>query len=486
MAFAKPARAGSKLARMMGALRHRGGDGFAVALGEETFVFDGPEEVEALELASKTALGYNFFKGPGPPQPVRAGGLAYAVEGRMYAGKSALKLGELAGPAAGGPGKLKEFLSGVDGAYALCVADGETLLAARDPLGLKPLYYWLGGGSCALASERKALWRVGAGEVKRFPPGFIAIFKGGMASFKAFKRLTPPAGFEPTPRAEAARSVAELISASVEREAAGLRRAAVGFSGGLDSGLIAHLLKLSGVEVKLFAVGVEGKSNLGPIEEAAAELGLPLEERLFSTGEVEEAARRIPWLIEESNPMMVEVAIPIFWVLRMALEAGFSEAFLGQGADELFGGYERFVKVLKRDGEEACAKAIFQSVSRAHEINYERDEKVAAYNRVDLRLPYADWSLAEYAVKLPVGLKVSLSGGARVKKAVLRDAAKLLGLPESIAERRKRAVQYETGVHKAMLEISKRKGLSLREYVERSFKLAAESAGGGPPNVGYG
>lgn len=221
---------------------------------------------------------------------------------------------------------------------------------------------------------------------------------------------------------------------------------------------------------------------MDPVEGAAAELGLPLEERLFSTGEVEEAARRIPWLIEESSPMMVEVAIPVFWVSRMALEAGFQAVFLGQGADELFGGYERFVEILRREGEGACAKAIFQSVSRAHEINYERDEKVAAYNRVDLRLPYADWSLAEYAVKLPVGLKVSLSGGAPVKKAVLRDAARLLGLPESIAGRRKKAVQYETGVHKAMLEISKREGLSLREYVERSFKLAAESSGG-PPNA---
>jgi len=217
-----------------------------------------------------------------------------------------------------------------------------------------------------------------------------------------------------------------LILDSIKKRSLDLKEAAVALSG-IDSSLIAYTLSKIGVKVKLFTVGIKDKFNYAVVEKAAEELNLPLE---------------------------------------LASQEGFKKIFLGQGADELFGGYKKFVNILVEKGSNACFKALFQSVAKAYEVNYERDEKVAAYNMIELRLPYTDWNLIEYAIKLPVETKIK---NEKERKIILRKAANILGLPKNLIKAEKKAIQYETGVHKSLIKILKPN--SLEKTFNELFKL---------------
>jgi asparagine synthase (glutamine-hydrolysing) len=88
---------------------------------------------------------------------------------------------------------------------------------------------------------------------------------------------------------------------------------------------------------------------------------------------------------------------------------------------------------------------------------------------VELRLPFANYSLAKFAITLPFELKIKfLDNGMR--KIALRRLGEKLGLPPHIAQRQKRAIQYATGVSKILKKLAKSKGLSLKEYLQQTFQ----------------
>nr|WP_243687148.1 hypothetical protein [Methanobacterium formicicum] len=68
---------------------------------------------------------------------------------------------------------IPKVVERLDGDYAFCAYDGKDLVAVRDPLGVKPLYYGENDGIFAFASERKALWTVGIDETHSLPPKYM-------------------------------------------------------------------------------------------------------------------------------------------------------------------------------------------------------------------------------------------------------------------------------------------------------------------------
>jgi len=452
-----------KIFEMMESLKHRG-NFFGLGLKNEVFISKNINELKSLNLETESIIGYNFFDKHELTafQPIKTSNYVYIFDGEIFTKEKIINAENF--PKIKFKKDLINFLKKNDGAYILAIFLNDKLLVARDPLGLKPLYYWGKNGFYVLSSEKKALWRIGIKEPRSFPPGVIAEFKNGKATFKKFKTLSC---FKVKPKSfnEAAEKVASLILDSIKKRSLDLKEAAVALSG-IDSGLIAYTLSKIGVKVKLFTVGIKDKFNYAVVEKAAEELNLPLEKQLFTINELKKDAKRILWIIEDPNLMKLEVAIPIFWVTKLASQEGFKKIFLGQGADELFGGYKKFVNILVERGSNACFEALFQSVAKAYEVNYERDEKVAAYNMIELRLPYTDWNLIEYAIKLPVETKIK---NEKERKIILRKAANILGLPKNLIKAEKKAIQYETGVHKSLIKILKPN--SLEKTFNELFKL---------------
>jgi asparagine synthase (glutamine-hydrolysing) len=361
----------------------------------------------------------------------------------------------------------EDLLKNAEGDFALLAAEPDLIVAARDPLGVQPLYYGETPSLAALASNRQTLWHLGIDEPKSFPPGNVAKVTRQGFKFKIVKVLEFCEPI-PIPMEDAATKLQRLLEQSVKVRVAGEKRVAVAFSGGLDSSIVACLAKRCGVEVELIHVSLKGQSETDEALRAAEALGLPMRVHLFTKADVENVVPKVVELIEEADPVNAAVGVPFFWNAQIAAEAGFRVLLAGQGADELFGGYRRYITEYIAKGEEAVRKTMFHDVAVIHETNVERDEKICGYHDVELRIPFGAFKVAEFAMSLPTTLKFECKADS-LRKLALRRVAENLGLPKEIVNRPKRAVQYSTGINSALKRIAKGNGLTLSEYVEGLF-----------------
>ncbi len=113
----------------------------------------------------------------------------------------------------------------------------------------------------------------------------------------------------------------------------------VALSGGVDSALVAKL-----AERECVVVGLEGSHDLLQAALVADELELPLEQVVIDPGAVEDALRAVLRVIPKIDPVNASIATTLFFVARWAGEHGHRRILAGQGADELFGGYSRYLQ----------------------------------------------------------------------------------------------------------------------------------------------
>ncbi|MEM2976797.1 MAG: asparagine synthase-related protein [Thermoplasmata archaeon] len=235
--------------------------------------------------------------------------------------------------------------------------------------------------------------------------------------------------------------LAEALSRAVERGQAGVSGGVLAFSGGLDSSLLALLMARQGRAPELCTVGLKGARDLAAAERAASLLGL--EGRtvalVVEEGDVLEAVRRLRSLLPSATMMELAFTIPLFIVCARTRER---VIFTGDGADELFGGYHRYLRM--RPGE--LESALRADLERLIGNGIQRHRAIARSFGRELVTPYLDDEVVELARRIPPSEKVA--GGER--KLVLREAARLLGLPEELRGAPKRAAQYGSGVMKVL------------------------------------
>ncbi|MEO1020593.1 MAG: asparagine synthase-related protein [Pseudomonadota bacterium] len=156
----------------------------------------------------------------------------------------------------------------LDGMFAFVIYQGGEILAARDPIGIKPLYWGRVGESLAFASEIKALAGL-ATEIEEFPPGHVFSTANG---WRRYYDVPEPSSADLGVDDAIAKLQTTLEAAVVKR-----LRSDVPFgcflSGGLDSSIIAALASRHIDRLETFAVGLEGSSDLLAAREVAAHLG---------------------------------------------------------------------------------------------------------------------------------------------------------------------------------------------------------------------
>jgi len=458
-----------RVAAMLRELAHRGADAQGLATPSSVTLARSPGEFEFEEVSSPIAVGHSLSRVlPGDrPQPVLGEGFALAVEGRFFPPRGPAvdrALRWLKHHPNGSEGRLIEEF---EGSYVFAVARPGELVCGRDTLGTAPLYYGEGEALCAISSERKALWTLGIRDVRSFPPGNVAAVSGRGFSFSPVRVVVQPSS-ELLEMGVAAERLRGLLLRSTGERVEGLERVAVAFSGGLDSGVVAASAKLCGAEVHLVSVGLAGRPELRHAEAAAEALELPLHPQTHTVDDVERALPRVLWLVEEADITKAGVAVPLYWAAEAASRVGCRVLLSGQLGDELFGGYHRYLRVYAQGGEAAVGEALFRDVASSYERNFQRDEPVCAFHGVELRLPFADREVVDFSLALPVALKIQ-SERDSLRKRVLRQTAQALGLPRFIAQRPKKAVQYATGVDRAIRGLARDRGLTPQEYLMEIF-----------------
>jgi len=455
---------------MLNVLKHRGADFHGVATSNLVILARSMEERRVENVDSSVAIGYNLSRilEEDCPQPVQGEGFTLIFEGRLFHPSVGPDVKEVVKRLGSDPLKSAERgIKELSGSYVFVIALPGRVVVGRDPLGVVPLYYGENEGVCALASERKALWRLGVENVKAFPPGNLAVVNAQGFSFKPIRTIEQPP-LEPMGMDAAAVRLQGLLLKSIRKRTMDAAKAAVAFSGGLDSSLMAALAKTRGMDARLVSVSMEGQPELQFTRAAAEALGLPLQLQTYPVKDVEKVLPRVLWIIEEPSLVKVAIAIPLYWTAEIAARLGYKVLLAGQGGDELFGGYHRYLQVYKQGGVEAMREALYRDVVASHETNFQRDYPVCAFHGVELRLPFTDLELMDFSLSLPVNLKIE-SEEDGLRKRVLRRVAQLLAMPEFIVNHPKRAVQYATGVDKALRRLAKDKGFAPQEYVRKLF-----------------
>jgi asparagine synthase (glutamine-hydrolysing) len=461
----------SELLRMLQGSRGVMGDanGIATPRGVEIFE-DSPEFVSN---PSSIALGYKLNKvmPTDQPQPIQQTDMSLAISGRIWGSDDPTEL-VFADLVEKDPERgLRSLIEGYDGSYAAVVLNGDDFIAGRDRVGVVPLYCGESDRLVGIASNRKMLWMLGLQPIRVEPGHIVELSTMGF-------RVNEVKGMEcPCSIAMSLDEAVGLLDRRLAESASGMSRGLVnsslGFSGGIDSTLLAYYLNREGTRPSLICVGVEGSADFGAADEAAESLGLPVAIEIHGADEIREDLDKVLLSVEEADPMKVGVALPLLWVAEKASRAGSRVVFTGTGSDELFGGYARYVEEYASTGD-TVRETMLRDLISASEVNYERDFKVCADLGVELRLPYTDGDLISLGLSMPRSLMLPKKTE-YPRKIVLRALAERLGLPREIANKPKKAIQYSTGVVKTLERLSKVEGLSVPGYLRMRFEKLRNS-----------
>ncbi|AGK61212.1 hypothetical protein Asulf_01214 [Archaeoglobus sulfaticallidus PM70-1] len=225
----------------------------------------------------------------------------------------------------------------------------------------------------------------------------------------------------------------------------------IAFSGGLDSSLLASIYDLSLVSVT--ASDEEEKW----LRKSAKMIGRDIEIRRFDLDDLVEVTRKVSRAIESTNPVQVSIGIPIYLTMEFAKSLGYDSIVFGQGADELFGGYMKYLKA----GHDEMKEEMLKDVREIGKNNLVRDAKISYKNEIKLQTPYLQWDLIKLALSIPAELKVRDG----IRKYILREVA-LDFLPEEIAKREKKAIQYSTKASAMLKKLARKKNMNVKEFIE--------------------
>ena len=329
----------------------------------------------------------------------------------------------------------------IDGDYAFAVWDGENLAISRDPLGVKPLFYAENDDLKGFASSRQSLIEVGFDEIETLKPEHILFNWDDIAPAQPI--------YEKIYEGDVTK-IDKLLKLSVSKRIEGLSEVGVIFSGGLDSSYLALLLgEISEnipLKITLYAVGAEGSKDIESAIYASKFLNLDLKICEVTEEMVRESLPEVVSAIGDDNLMKVGVGMTTYLATKMVAEDGIKVAISGQGADELFGGYKRYLESFVND---TLNYDIRMDISNMYHVNLERDDACSMLNSVELRLPFLDKNLVELVLNIP-GNKKIVSMHDDMRKSILRKLAFEEGLDYEIAYRPKKAAQYGTGIDKIL------------------------------------
>lgn len=356
---------------------------------------------------------------------------------------------------------LKRTMDELDGDYAFALIKGDELVVARDPVGVKPLYYGeIPSKYWAFASERKALWKIGIKEVHALLPGHVISNKKIFQLQKPFKDNLIALNQPPSKEILKKELLKSLINA-VEKRTRGLEKAGLVFSGGVDSTLLALILKKLRVETTLYTVGTENSPDMDYACQAAEFLDLELKTYVVDEDVVKSTLEPVINAIEEFNVMKIGVGMPLYLASSLASGDGLKVVLTGQGADELLGGYHRYLKNYA-SGKDYVQEVLKHDIENIYKVNLQRDDAVTMAHGVELRVPYLDREVIKVALDTPVDYKIQDENDP-LRKHILREVAQDCGMPDFIALRPKKAAQYGSGIHKILIK------KVLKNFDEESF-----------------
>lgn len=339
--------------------------------------------------------------------------------------------------------KGPECVRELDGMFAFAIFDDDDFMLARDPVGIKPLYYGYHKDNLYFTSELGAMSLAGVDEVHEFPAGHYYTPGEG---FVRYYRIPEVEDHLLTDIDETCRLIRETFIKAVRKRLLADPEVPVGSfcSGGLDSSLVAAIAADDIRHLHTFVVGM--KDEMGDLSDdvkaariAADHIGTTHHELIFTESEYYDALSLVIRKLESYDPSLVRCAVPCYFTCKLAADY-VTVALTGEGADEVFTGYH-YMKHFPFDKLNMEAR---RCIGNLHNINLQRADRMGMLFSLELRVPFLDVDMIDLGMKIPPRLKIRNHKGARIEKWILRKAFEDTDyLPDDILWRYK--VQYTQG-----------------------------------------
>ncbi len=465
--------AGEELVRGISTLRNRGRDAYGITDGTKVLI---EKSIKKLPIINTPAIGHCLHKIIDyVPQPLRYKNNFFIANCEIYNWR---ELNEKHGLKAKNDAEvifklllkklastsLKEAviktINELDGVFAFAVWTQNKVILARDIIGVKPIWYTL-HPYFSFASEKKALlpnaielnprnllvYDLKTKKVNFIHREFFKIYPEHKGSLKELTKKT--AGY-----------IINAIAKRIPDQKFGIL-----FSGGIDSTIIAEVCKQLNVDFTCYTAAITEKGltparDLVWAKKVAQEQGFRLKIKEANLNEAERALKKVVPLIEDSNVVKAGVALTFYLACREAKKDGLKVIFSGLGSEEIFAGYQRHTHAFNVNRE--CIYGLLNMYERD---NY-RDDVITMNNNLELRVPFLDKALVDFAVKIPHKYKLSKNQN----KIILREAGKLLGIPDFICQRKKLAAQYGSKTDKAITKIAHKNGYRFKsDYLKTLY-----------------
>lgn len=369
----------------------------------------------------------------------------------------------------------KEKMAGMlDAEFAFVLYDklsGE-VMAARDPIGIRPLFYGKlkETGKMAFASEAKALHMLCV-EVTPFPPGHV-YYQGVFTDYAKITQVTSTLN----DLAEIDSKIRNGLRAAVTKRL--MSDVPIGYllSGGLDSSLVCALAqRMTPVPIDTFAIGmVKDAIDLKYARQVAAFIGSNHHEVTMTIKDVLQALKHVVYHLESYDITTIRASIGMYLLCRYIKEnTNIKVLMTGEISDELFGyKYTDFApsgEEFQKESEKRIKELYLYDVLRA-------DRCIAAWS-LEARVPFGDLNFVRDVMAIHPDLKMNTSGQG---KYLLRKAFESEGLlPSEILWREKAA--FSDAVGHSMVEELKKYAESI--YTKEDVKQALKRFPHCPPHT---
>lgn len=310
--------------------------------------------------------------------------------------------------------------------YAFVIYDKKTneYFAARDIVGVKPLYWAKSNGTTYFASEMKQL--IGFSdvtEINAVPPGHY--IKNGR--IEKYSDLIKEKEITKENLSSIAKNVRELFYEAVKKRVQTDLPIGVFLSGGLDSTAVLEVARKYNKKITALIVGRKGSVDAYHAKKYCQEFDIQYKiMEPPSISKLEGDIEDIVYITETFEPNVIRQSVISYYISKLGEEHRI--ILCGEGADEIFDGYPEFL----HGNSDKIKKLEIEFLSDLNRTQCQRVDRTSMQFTEEVRAPFLDKKLIDYALRIPGKYKVKNG----IEKWILRKALEK-DLPEYICWRKK-------------------------------------------------
>ena len=366
---------------------------------------------------------------------------------------------------------ISEFINQLDGVFSFIIYNNNEniIMIGHDPFGVRSLYYSYKDNYLSISSEMKCLDYEYEDNIEFFPPGSYGIYNIidkslEIKSYYNFDRWLLIEDYQEWMIVDSTENIIDNIRNklhnAVEKRLISDRPIGCLLSGGLDSSIIAYILKKYNTNIKTFSIGFKDSPDILSSQQVADFLGTDHTSIIVTEEDMLNAIEDTIYQIESSDITTIRASVPMYLLSKYISEnTDIKVIFSGEGSDEASGSYLYFHNAPSpNEFQEECVRLL----KDVHMFDVLRGDKTTAGNGLEIRVPFFDKEFMDYYMSIDPSRKMIQDG---IEKYLLRKSFQF-DLPKDIVWRRKDG--FSDGVSK----LEKPWYEIINQYSQDKYKLS--------------